>query len=60
MMEDEVMEVRGRNLVTGLPKVVTVSSSETEQALRETTGQIVECSDERIGENSAGAVSRYS
>lgn len=42
MMEDEVMEVKGRNLVTGLPKVVTISSSETEQALRETTGQIVE------------------
>ena len=36
------MEVRGRNLVTGLPKTVTVTSSETEEALRETTGQIVE------------------
>ena len=28
------MEVRGRNLVTGLPKTVTVTSSETEEALR--------------------------
>ena len=36
------MEVRGRNLVTGLPKTVTVTSSETEEALRETTGQIVD------------------
>ena len=36
------MEVRGRNLVTGLPKTVTVTSSETEEALREATGQIVE------------------
>ena len=36
------MEVRGRNLVTGLPKTVTVTSSETEEALRESTGQIVE------------------
>ena len=36
------MEVRGRNLVTGLPKTVTVTSSETEEALREPTGQIVE------------------
>ena len=36
------MEVRGRNLVTGLPKTVTVTSSETEEALRECTGQIVE------------------
>lgn len=42
LVEDETIEVRGRNLVTGLPKTVTVSSSETEQALRETTGQIVE------------------
>ena len=39
------MEVRGRNLVTGLPKTVTVTSSETEEALRETTGQIVEAAE---------------
>ena len=42
LIEDEALEVRGRNLVTGLPKTVTITSSETEQALRETTGQIVE------------------
>ena len=36
------MEVRGRNLVTGLPKTIGVSSEETEEALRETTMQIVE------------------
>lgn len=36
------MEVRGRNLVTGLPKTITVTSDETEEALRETTSQIVE------------------
>lgn len=36
------MEVRGRNLVTGLPKTIEVSSEETEEALRETTAQIVE------------------
>lgn len=41
---DEVatMEVRGRNLVTGLPKTITVTSEETEEALKETTSQIVE------------------
>ena len=40
----EVMtaEVRGRNLVTGLPRTVTVTSEETEEALRETTAQIIE------------------
>lgn len=42
LIEEEVMEVCGRNLMTGLPKTVTVSSSETEEAMRETTGQIVE------------------
>ena len=36
------MDVRGRNLVTGLPKTVKVSSEETEEALKETTAQIVE------------------
>ena len=36
------MDVRGRNLVTGLPKTVRISSEETEEALREPTSQIVE------------------
>ncbi len=40
--EADYMDVRGRNLVTGLPKVVRVSSEETEEALREPAGQIVE------------------
>ena len=38
----DTLDVRGRNLVTGLPKTVTVTSTETEEALRETTAQIVE------------------
>nr|WP_288976810.1 rod shape-determining protein [uncultured Shuttleworthia sp.] len=40
--EAQTMDVRGRNLVTGLPKVITVSSEETEEALHEPTVQIVE------------------
>lgn len=40
--EVDYMDVRGRNLVTGLPKTVKVSSEETEEALKETTAQIVE------------------
>ena len=40
--DSESMNVRGRDLVTGLPKTVEVSSEETEEALRETTSQIVE------------------
>ena len=38
----ETMEVRGRNLVTGLPKTIEVSTEEAEEALREPTSQIVE------------------
>ena len=41
LVEEENMEVRGRNLVTGLPKTITVTSSETEEAFRDATGQIV-------------------
>ncbi|MCI8584967.1 MAG: rod shape-determining protein MreB [Lachnospiraceae bacterium] len=40
--EVDSIDVRGRNLVTGLPKTVTVTSEETEEALRESTAQIVE------------------
>ncbi|MBR3539299.1 MAG: rod shape-determining protein MreB [Eubacterium sp.] len=40
--ENISMDVRGRNLVTGLPQTVLVTSDETEEALREPTGQIVE------------------
>ena len=42
LIEEESMEIRGRDLLTGLPKTVTVTSSETESALREVTSQIVE------------------
>ena len=40
--EVDYMDVRGRNLVTGLPKTVKVSSEATEEALRAPTSQIVE------------------
>ena len=36
------MDVRGRNLVTGLPKTITVSSDDTEEALKDATSQIVD------------------
>lgn len=40
--EVETVDVRGRNLVTGLPKTITVTSKETEEALHDTTLQIVD------------------
>jgi len=36
------MDVKGRNLVTGLPKTVTITSEETREALAEPTNQIVD------------------
>ena len=40
--EMATMEVRGRNLVTGLPKTIVVTSDETLEALQETCVQIVD------------------
>jgi rod shape-determining protein MreB len=36
------MDVKGRNLVTGLPKTISITSEETEEALREPTNQIID------------------
>lgn len=36
------MDIRGRDLVTGLPKTITITSDETEEALRETVAKVVE------------------
>jgi rod shape-determining protein MreB and related proteins len=40
--EELTMEVRGRDLVAGLPKMITVSSEEIREALAEPIAQIVE------------------
>lgn len=40
--EPDYMDVRGRNLLTGLPKTVTVSSEEMEEALKEVASQIID------------------
>ena len=40
--DEMTMDVRGRNLVSGLPRRVTVTSTETEEALRESVSQIIE------------------
>lgn len=37
------MEIRGRDLITGLPKNITVTSEEMREALRETVTAIAEC-----------------
>ena len=43
-MRNEEMEIRGRDIVTGLPRVLTVNSAEIEGALRESVMQIVQAS----------------
>src|SRR5699024_5228290 len=40
--EEEKMEVRGRDMVTGLPKTVTISSKEVYAAIKELIEQILE------------------
>jgi len=40
--DEEYYEVRGRDLVSGLPKTIKVSSSEIQEALKETVDHIIE------------------
>lgn len=40
--DEEVMEIRGRDLVSGLPKTIQISSSEIAEALSDTVNSIVD------------------
>ena len=40
--EKTTMDVNGRDLVTGLPKTVRISSEDTREALKETVGQVLD------------------
>lgn len=40
--KEQTMEIRGRDMVTGLPKTVTISSREVYEALKESLDQILE------------------
>ncbi|OLN24151.1 rod shape-determining protein [Domibacillus antri] len=41
---NEEMEIRGRDIMTGLPRILTINSAEIEGALRESVMQIVQAS----------------
>ncbi|MET1032353.1 rod shape-determining protein [Domibacillus tundrae] len=41
---NEEMEIRGRDIMTGLPRILTITSTEIEGALRESVAQIVQAS----------------
>ena len=42
MAEEKTLEIKGRDIVAGLPKTLTISSQEVREALKEPVGQIVE------------------
>ena len=42
LMTEMSMEVRGRDLADGLPRTVTVTSTQIEEAMKESIGKIVE------------------
>ena len=42
LMTEESMEIRGRDLITGLPRNITITSTQIMEALKESIGRIVE------------------
>ena len=42
LMTESSMEIRGRDLTTGLPRNVTITSTQIEEAMKESIGKIVE------------------
>ena len=41
-IEEKSMEVKGRNVITGLPKTITLTSAEIREALQPTTSEIAD------------------
>ena len=42
LMTEASMEIRGRDLTTGLPRNITITSTQIEEAMKESIGKIVE------------------
>ena len=42
LMAEEAMEIRGRNLGTGLPQTVTITSMQVQQAMQESIEKIID------------------
>ena len=53
MPEEQVMEVKGRDQVTGLPKTVTITSEEVRQALADPIKLIIEVIKQTLEETPA-------
>jgi hypothetical protein len=58
--KEETMEIRGRDMVTGLPKTVTITSKEIHLALKESLGQVLETIRSTLEKLSSRAQWRYS
>jgi rod shape-determining protein MreB len=43
LVQEKTMNIKGRDLITGLPKNIDISSEEIREALKDTVRQIVEC-----------------
>jgi rod shape-determining protein MreB len=43
MEQEMTMEVRGRDMISGLPRKTVISSEEVREALKEPVGQIIDC-----------------
>ncbi|SQD08302.1 Rod shape-determining protein MreB [Fusobacterium necrophorum subsp. necrophorum] len=56
--EEETMEVKGRDLMMGLPKTVSITSEEIREAITESLMEIVRCI-RSLGTNSTGTGFRY-
>ena len=41
--EEETMEIKGRDLIMGLPKTVTISSEEVREAIKDSLNEILQC-----------------
>ncbi len=41
--EEETMEIKGRELIMGLPKTVTISSEEIREAIKDSLNEILQC-----------------
>ena len=52
--EEKTMEIKGRNVITGLPATITVSSDEIRGALVQTTNQIADAICAVLEKNAAG------
>jgi Actin-like ATPase involved in cell morphogenesis len=58
-IESTSMEIRGRDLLTGLPKTIEVTGKEVASALKDTVNQIIEAVKVTLRKNASGTCGGY-